>query len=383
MNKNTNNNAVITIKCVTCEKEFNTLKKEWNNLAQNIDDTCVYFRHEWVDAAWQWLRTESELYIICAYQRNTLCGVLPLVKKSLNRHFIPYIEVQFLSIPDTQRNDLISNSNHGDEIAEAIFYFLLNKNKSWDLIRLDKIAFGSSTINYFKDVADTLRLKTEVLDNGENPGITLEDSWDNFYSRRSRRLKKGNNHVANKIGASGKTLELKYFSRESIKDKGFDKLLTDIIGVSASSWKKDTGLTLDNPGPNAFIRQLTKHAYNQGWLSVWFVTLDGEPAAIEYQIDYNGYISALRADVNTKYNDLSPGTYLNWKMLIQLFNKQKKYYSMGPGNNKYKLRWAEELNKLEEIVCYNRTLKGSLFKLLELTIKPVAKTILGRTDNNK
>jgi CelD/BcsL family acetyltransferase involved in cellulose biosynthesis len=94
-------------------------------------------------------------------------------------------------------------------------------------------------------------------------------------------------------------------------------------------------------------------------------------------------ISALRSDYDPAYENLSPGTYMNWKMLEQLFNEDYRYYSMGPGGNTYKFRWAEELPDQYRMTLYNRTWRGRLLDLLELKSRPMKRTIVEFLKNAK
>ena len=75
-----------------------------------------------------------------------------------------------------------------------------------------------------------------------------------------------------------------------------DRELEDVIRISARSWKRHTGNSLDQAGPQAFIRRLSHRAHDQGWLSVWRLTLDGSPIAMEYQLVGDGIVYALRSD---------------------------------------------------------------------------------------
>jgi CelD/BcsL family acetyltransferase involved in cellulose biosynthesis len=112
------------------------------------------------------------------------------------------------------------------------------------------------------------------------------------------------------------------------------------------------------------------------------LSLDGQPAAMEYQLSYKGNVSALRADYDLSYEDMSLGTYLNWKLLQQLFTSDLQYYSMGPGDNAYKRRWAEDYPPLYRIVGFNNTIRGLMLRLLQSKFKRLVnrtKSLLNQT----
>ena len=138
--------------------------------------------------------------------------------------------------------------------------------------------------------------------------------------------------------------------------------LDQAIAISARSWKRETGCSLEAPGPNAFIRSLTESAHAQGWLSLWFLRVDGTAVAMEYQLIDKGIVYALRADFDDNYQALCTGTYLNFHMLKTLFIEQLNApltrYCMGPGNNSYKLRWTGRAQILHKMTCYSPTMRG-------------------------
>ena len=50
-----------------------------------------------------------------------------------------------------------------------------------------------------------------------------------------------------------------------------ERYVAAAIDISRRSWKTETGNSLDNPGPQAFVRRLSELACERGWLSVWLM----------------------------------------------------------------------------------------------------------------
>jgi CelD/BcsL family acetyltransferase involved in cellulose biosynthesis len=184
-------------------------------------------------------------------------------------------------------------------------------------------------------------------------------------------LKKANNLIANRIQREFKALEILWYASEQADGMTVDQLLEDVIQLSARSWKQSTGLTLDQPGPEAFIRRLVPHAATNGWLSVWILKLDGKLSASEIQLQYGGHVHALRADYDLSLRQHSPGSYLNWKLLESLFEKGLIRYWMGPGNNSYKAQWTEEFDSLSTLRVYSTTMRGRMLAFWDQTLRPI------------
>jgi CelD/BcsL family acetyltransferase involved in cellulose biosynthesis len=187
---------------------------------------------------------------------------------------------------------------------------------------------------------------------------------------------KGNIHVAYRLQRDGRSVDVRWIRADC---EGATAALERAIDLSAKSWKHTTGSTLDRPGPGDFIRRFTEHAVANGWLSIWQLAIDGVLVASEYQVIYEGNVHALRSDYDPDFDALSPGTYLNWQILERLFGTDLRYYSMGPGDNAYKQRWAEENPPQHRLTVYGKTLTGRVLRFLNERLKPLINRVSSRS----
>lgn len=345
---------------------------EWNALCSRIPGASVFLRHEWFDAAWRWCQREAALYVVAFREGERLVGLAPMVVRRVGAR-LRHRRLTFLTVPDTQACDVLAEPRLRGVVIESLLKALAGRG-DWDVLELTYLTPAAA-----EEITACARAgghRTLLLDQGNNPGIALQGSWDEYYGRRSRRLKKGNNLIANKLKKGGHSVHLEAFRGDSEEQTA--QLLDDIIAVSAQSWKRHTGLSLDFPGPNAFIRRLSTLAASNGWLSIWRLRVDGRTLAMEYQISFGGRVHALRSDFDDRASELSPGTYLNWKMLEQMFASDQQHYLMGPGENAYKLRWAETYEPIKRVVIYGPTLQGRLQAWLDLRLRPAARRLRDR-----
>ena len=364
----------LTIQCLSDPVMLAGRQKEWDQLASSLDGHQCFHHYAWFDAAWAWRRLQDwKLKILFFYHQDTLVGICPLMLGITRYRAIPVRTLEFLTTPDTQFCDIICHRDKIQEVCEALAEWLKEASTPWTELNLSHIPATSPTCNCLRNALSRRGINAMLSRLGGNPYIELDKSWQTYYSTRSRRLKKGNNLVANKLSKSG-TLSIQWL-RGQTGDPPLEKVLADVIQISAHSWKQTTGLSLDRDGPGAFIHSLSSHAHNRGWLSVWILRLDDQPIAMEYQLIHNGIVYALRADFDESYGHLSPGTYLNWQLLKALFGEGLKRYYMGPGNNAYKQRWMEGAQDLCRLTAYNRTATGWLWLMLHTRILPMARNI--------
>lgn len=359
--------------CITAEADFLDLADEWNALAAKTDANSVFYRHEWFEAAWCWVKARAELSILKITRDNDLIGIFPLVRTAAKSGGINTVALEYLAIPDTQECEVLADAEDLDQVIDEICRWLRSSRKDWDTLQLDKFRLASGTLQRVRHAAFNAGSRAIVSYGGANAGIALSDGWDAYYARRSRRLKKGNNLIVNRLKRDEKEVSIECY--DAAGDADLAALVDTITSLSANSWKAGTGLTLDNSGPQAFIRCLSKHAAAKSWLLVWVLSIDGEPAAMEYQLKFNSVVSGLRADYDTKFDQHSPGTLLNWRVIERLFDSDARIYWLGPGSNEYKARWVEESQELASLTVYSRSARGRYVWFLEACIKPVGRRL--------
>lgn len=365
----------LAVDWIADEAEFLALRETWNRLAPAARGRDLFLRHEWFDAAWRWRRNAGcALRIALVSGRSEgVVGICPLVLQQARHAGLPARSLEFLTVPDTQFCDVVCDRADAAAVCAALLRAMKACAREWDVLDLrylpeDAVAAALAT------PASRAHVECERSPWDANAYIDLGESWDAFYGRRSRSLKKANNLAANRLRKAG-GLELQWMRGADASPEHADALLEQLVAVSARSWKADTGLTLDNPRPAAFIRRLTHHAREQGWLSMWCLRLDGKPAAMEYQLACGGEVFALRADFDQALEAISPGSYLGVQMLQQLFASGLRRYWLGPGQNPYKARWTERSETLYRVVAYSPTVRGRMHRLSERLVRPAARKV--------
>lgn len=343
-----------------------------------MPDATVFCRHEWFSAAWQWQRSTHALAILVVEAAGVPIGIAPLTITRLpGRGGLPAARrVEFLLVPDSHGCDVLAATDDLPTVAAALAGALRAAAADWDELRLRLLGRHSQSTKALQRAlaADGLSPACDARD--ANPLIDLRRTWQDYYATRSRRLKKGNNLIANHLQKAGTVAVEHLTGRMDLAEA--DRVLEMLAAVSAKSWKQRTGNTLDQAGPRAFFTALTRTAAANGWLSVWLLKLDDRVIATEYQLCFGGRVHALRADFDPAYDTLSPGTYLNWKLLEASFGGEHALYLFGPGDNPYKQRWAHDALPLDTLTAWSPSWRGRLRQLWFGRLRPLAKRLLRR-----
>lgn len=361
--------SAMIVRAVTTTEAFAQLRTDWDALAQRADPRSVFLSHDWFDAAWQWRRLSSSLYILACWSDGELVGVLPLVR--------PHAPLrgggralEFLAVPDTQVCDLIVLPARRLEAVAALVAELVRRQREWDVLRLHYLPPASVAATSMAAALTTHGVLCRSSEVATNLAVALDSTWEAYYATRSRRLKKSVNLVANRLEKSGR-VTITWREPQAVAAGDVDAIVAEITDVSARSWKTETGNSLDNPGPQAFIRRLSQHGAARGWLSVWSLRLDDRLLAMEYQVIADGNVYALRSDFDAACEQISPGSHLSRQLLENLFGRGLDRYFMGPGSNAYKLRWTEGGQPVHEMQAFGTSLTGRASAAWELAMKPM------------
>jgi len=358
---------------ITDWSAFARLRAEWNALVAQCARPSVFLTHEWFDAAWQWKGRESSLSILCARRAEQLVGALPLVaSRRASRSGMRRV-LESLTVPDTQLFDMLVLPNDRERVADGFADFLAKHHDEWDMLELGYLPEPSVTATVLSGALRRRGYKLAVETDGANPYIDLEGTWGAYYSTRTRSLKKANNLAANRINKVGE-VRIRWHEPGLVDAARLGEIVDALVSVSSRSWKRETGNSLDNPGPQAFIRRLSELAAERSWLSVWTLDIDAAPVAMEYQLVCDGGVHALRADFDAAFGEVSPGSHLNRALMERLFGGRFRRYYMGPGENIYKLRWTERSEALQRLSAYARTARGRLAALVDLSLVPLARS---------
>lgn len=346
----------ISVRVVDNEAEFERLRSGWNSLVDRSPQQ-VFLRHEWFSAAWAWRRTEgAQLWIVCAYAGDRLAGVMPLLRP-LSPGYGGSRFLRFLSVPDAHWCDVLVDSEFGPSVGRAFVAHLVERAAQWDVLCLDRLDERSQAERWLAPALAEWRMAVRLDTIDCNPFVDVSSPWSNYEATLSRSLKKTRNLAANRLARSGRA-QLHWVTARTAGADDVRRFMDDAVKISSRSWKQGTGNTLECPGPQAFIRALTEAALSADWLSLWLLRMDDAAVAMEYQLVAGGHIYALRADFDDRYKDVSPGTYLNYRLLSNLFAGGFSRYYMGPGKNAYKSRWSRTSEPVKSLTSYAPTVRG-------------------------
>ena len=116
-----------------------------------------------------------------------------------------------------------------------------------------------------------------------------------------------------------------------------------------------------------------------GWLVIWLLHLNGEPIAFEYHLRYNGTLHALRASHKEAYSSISPGVFLDYHIMENVFESGIIHeYDLGGSADFYKRKWTKYHRNHINVHIFKKSIYSTLLHMYEYRLVPLVKHLVRR-----
>lgn len=347
---------------ITSYKQFKLIKDEWNELVSNSEHDHVFFTHEWFDCWWQAFGFKQQLYIIILKEQDKPVAIAPFMLNKKTIRGLPVKIVQFMANDDSPRCDIITKKYFikVEKVFILIADLLLSSKPKWTLVLLENIERDSATIKSFKKIFKERNIKYTCDSKLFSPWIAINIDWEAFYGSLKRQAKKKVNNVRNRIQKLGKV---------QIKQFGDAEKMREMSVISKKAWKYKEGKSyLNRDDRRMFFERFSRMAQEQGRLSIWILYISGRPVAYEYHLRYDHKEIALLAEFDQDYSACSPGAFLDYTIVKQLFESGIKEYDLGGSLDQYKKKWKPNIRYTEDYYIYNASFLSLLLYFIETRV---------------
>jgi len=359
--------------------EFLTMEKDWNELLAKSSSDTVFLRHEWFRCWWKAFGGDNRLFIIIVESGKQLTGIAPFMLVEEIQRGICLKKIKFIANDNSPRCDLILSGDEQKNISK-IFELLKANQDLWDVIVLEEISEESRTIEFLIEYFKNCDYKYVIKSGKKAPFIRIDQSWDEFYSKKSAKFRKVMRNKINRVSRLG------CIKLEKIMDIRQDEsVLEKISDISRNSWKANCGGELGRSQENkGFFQDITLIASQNGWLNIWLLSITKDKSiAYEYHLKYKNKTYALRADFDEKFKDYNPGSVLEKNVIEQSFNDKLTEYDFCGDAYDYKMRWTEQVHGQMAFEIFSRGKRANKLYWLEYQLLPVLRKIgVNKMKNN-
>jgi CelD/BcsL family acetyltransferase involved in cellulose biosynthesis len=279
--------------------------------------------------------------------------VAPLLKHRTTLRGLRVRELRFLENGIGPRNDiLVSSRVRPEEAAVALLDCLARQQREWDLATLANIDEQASCLEAMRLSAPAYGIKLLEEAGRTSPLITLEDDFEQYFSRTFDRKHRYN------IRRSVRDAEEKLRSAVACFSGPHDvaPALQQAFRVSRASWKGQQNTDMGGCElRRAFYEEVTQRFAELGVIQIWLLELDDQPAAIQYQLVSGTSVYLLVSDFAAQFHGHSPGTVLLYRVLEQLCRQGIREFDFCGEAYDYKMRWSTGVRRHVTLQLFGRT----------------------------
>ena len=355
----TNNGTQIQVRCLTQETQIRACLQDWNALVDKFSLNAVFFRPEWFLAVHQWHQGECTPYILAVYHNSELIAVLPLMRCISIRPLFRYAMLGFMMMPSSPYHDIICEDAHTDSAMAAITEFLIHHQSEWNEIDLRHIQLNGKLSRFLQKYHYTLPFKIITGESEFDSMIIPGYEWQSYLKLRSRNLRRNIQNITNRLHKMGE-ISITHFKPTTFDHQAAEKIASDISLIASNSWKSGNLHDLSRMQAQSYLKSLFADDRLNSSTVIWLLKLDKRPIAYEIQLIEDQHIYALHADFDNSFQRMSPGSYLNSRIIKDFFNSSMAAYHMGVGGHHYKLKWQNDSQNMLHYRLYNPSLRSKV-----------------------
>lgn len=308
------------------------VESRWRDLA--VARGSAFMLPEWFET---WTRhyddRGSAAVVRATRDDGALCGVMPLVRRrralrfagaGLGDHFAP-----------------VAREEDEDAVAAAA---VVELGRDGYLV-LDHVEAGASWPGAIQRASErSLRRvasRSDVL-----PRIELEGvDWDGYLGSRTRNFR---SQVRTKTRRLERDHDVTY--RLTERSDELDRDMDTFFRLHDARWGPRGGSSLPSERSRSFHRDFAHALLEHGWLRLWFLELDGEPAACWYGWNLGGRYAYYLAGFEPRWEGESVGFVLLAHTIRAAIGEGAREYDLLRGDEEYKKRFATHRHQVETLV---------------------------------
>jgi CelD/BcsL family acetyltransferase involved in cellulose biosynthesis len=301
---------------------FETLAGYWREQRSNLNWQCLFVIPAWLTVWWNVFRPESEQCLLSVSQGSELIGVAPLMVNGRT--------AQLMGSPDVcDCLDVIVSPGKEQLFCRALLDHLRAQGIS--TLELGPVRPDSTVYTHFIGAAKTF--SREVICTAEDVVIELPlpATWDAFLNMLAA---KERHEIRRKLRRLEEAGRVDYHAAEDITAVRSE--LDTFLSLFRQN-RADKASFMDDRMA-LFFRSLGEALAQAGILKLFFLDLNGRPAAAAMCFDYNGTMYLYNNGYDNAYSHLSIGVLSKVLSIRASINLQRKTYDFLKGNEDYKYR---------------------------------------------
>ena len=341
--------------------QFYELKHEWDQVLQRSKDKNIFLTWEYLSTYWKHFGKGKTLTILCIEDKGKIIAIAPLRQSRYNfAGKLGYNVIEPLGyrglVPEGADYTGLLLGEREEDCFKLILNYLVEHN-GWDFIYLMDVPQTSVIPGLIAKVSKTVPF--EIEEGSVCPYISLPDSMDIFLKELSRKFRK-------ELGRCMRNLEKDY---HKVKLKRYNEIgpveeaMKIHFELNQKRWKSKNMLgTFNTQEVRNFYIDVAKLFADNGWLALYFLTVNDEPIAGLYSFEYDQKMLAAVSGFDPDYSRYSVGNLLFAKVIEKCIERKMKEFDFMKGDEPYKFGWTKTYRRNLGIRFVNRRLTSNLYR---------------------
>lgn len=362
-----------TCKVLDSQQQFFLYRKQWNQLVEQSQSGTFFMSWEWLDT---WLSVYGEiadqLYIILVFDMESkLVGAVPLylgrgVNATGTRQQLRFIgsgEEEWEEVA-TEYLDVVTLRGIEDKVCQLLFNKLDELGLSWSVFIVENVLENSIFLRKLVPILLGKNYNLVMNQSGQRYRISLPESWSGFEAGLGKSMRR-------KVRQSKKRiLEMEGHKTEEINN--IELGLSELKTLHDERWnKKNMSGAFSSPRFIEFHYQFMSRLLEDGKLRLRRTSIGNNLIAILYNIRFSETESYYQSGFDLQLGSrVRPGIYAHMQAIEVSIDEKVKYYDMMKGSeDSYKSDYCAEVVPMLTIRLYNRTLRGRLRYLRDISLR--------------
>lgn len=360
----------LTVSEVGNRAQFLSLEKEWNGLVRSTGDQ-LFYRHElfriWIDN----FAPASRLRILTARDgAGVLAAALPLLEERTFLYGVPLRQLGSASNPHSCRFDLLAREPRA---ASRAFLQYLEADQSWDLLRLRDVPEGGAAWHLLQS-ARQAGMPVGSWESMRSPFVPLPQSRTALMERLDSKFKANLRRRRRRLEEKGSVSLERVTGGEQL-----DARLEEGFALEQEGWKGRRGTAIaQQKATRGFYSELARAAKYGGFLSLYFLRLEGRPVAFHLGLAYGEKYLLLKPAYDETLAECSPGQLLVEEVLADCIARGfSEFDFLGPEMT-WKRDWTDRLRPHSFLFAFRDTNLGRALCTAKFRLAARAKETLAR-----
>ncbi|MBD3107670.1 GNAT family N-acetyltransferase [Bacillus sp. AGMB 02131] len=334
----------------------------WSELNKDYHDITIFQDVNWLKSWWEYKTKQRTIipYILEIKQSNEIVGVFPLYI-----HVITLAGVNFriLKPVGSELSDylvpILSKNYSAEEALNLVFAKIMKDKTNWDYFDWGNIPEYSCFDKFLnKKLSSNSKLKRNRIE--ACPYFKINKDIMKTINNFDQKWLKDIYYKERKIKRSGKLVYQKVITEEEI-----EPIMKKLFDLHCKRWEKtDTPSRFQSATERDFLLSAAINLHKAKLLHLSYLSHNDEIIAIHFGMSDGKKFYYYIPTFDMNFAKYSVGQLLIYNLILQAGREGCDVFDFLRGNEAYKYKWGASNRYNVRYICFNRTIKSTLFKYM-------------------